>query len=168
MANIFYRGNLEQVFIAHNARKLATALRKEYNNDAIIPVVARIRLTHWLQEGNFLWRPCREEDTSYDNGVEITAIYSDLWTEHVLPVVTLRGDNDLSTASLANILDDYGVRRFMDLTSPMELTFESYIDELPTKVLPNGTLLRHGCKETGRVLRLLQPPDTVLTQMRYL
>ena len=166
MANIFYRGNLEQCFIAHNARRLATALQKEYNSDDIIPVVARIRLTHWLEEGNFQWRPCREEDTNYDNGTEITAIYSDLWTEHVLPVVTLRLDNDLATASLANVLDDYGVRRLIDLTSPMELTFESYIDELPTKVLPNGTLLRHGCKETGRVLRLLQPPDTVLTQMR--
>ena len=168
MANIFYRGVLEQVFIAHNARKLKTALRKEHNCEAIIPVVARIRLTHWLPQGYFQWRPCREEDVSHDNGAEVTAIYSDLWTEHVLPVVTLRGDNDLSTASLANVLDDYGVRRLIDLTSPMELTFESYIDELPTKLLPNGTILRHGCKESGRVLRLLQAPDTVLTQMRYL
>jgi hypothetical protein len=168
MANIFYRGNLEQVFIAHNAKRLQTALRKEHNNEAIIPVVTRIRLTHWLTEGYFLWRPCREEDVSYDNGNEVTCVYSDLWTEHVLPVVTLRGDNDLSTASLANVVDDYGVRRVMDLTSPMELTFESYVDELPTKLLSNGTILRHGCKETGRVLRLLQSPDTVLTQMRYL
>lgn len=152
---VTYRGYIIPGFTVVNDIRLTTALRKEYDNERITPVLLQVRLTHFKDSKDIRWLSCFECDIVDENKV----LYNDIIGEYVMPCYV---DSTIPTDFLHN-----GELVGIDLTKPIEFFFKAVDVDLEVKVLRNGTELRAN-KGQGRRLHSLSPQAVQLDSFAYI
>lgn len=151
-----FRGYLVPGYTVVNDNRLTTALRKEHNNDNVVPVLLTIQLTHFKEDGECRWLSCGERDVVDGSKV----IYSDIYGEYVMPCLV---DVDGNPAAFLWKLDEQPI----DLEREIEFYFLSTTPDLTVKVLRTGAELRAN-RGAGRRLHSLSPLSVQLDSFAYL
>lgn len=141
-----------------NDNRLTTALRKQYSDDDIVPVLLTIQLTHFLERGDMTWMSCAERDDI--DGNKIT--YADIYGELVLPCYT-----DENNEPAAFITAEPAMIYPIDLERHLEFFFESTTADLTVKILKTGAELRAN-RGQGRRLHSLCPEAVHLHSFAYI
>jgi len=153
-----FRGYLVPGYTVVNDARLTTALRKEYGDDNIVPVLLTIRLTHFKEDGECRWLSCGERDVVDGSKV----IYSDIYGEYVMPCIVPDVVNQQPESFLLNEEEQP-----IDLQREIEFYFLSTTPDLTVKVLKTGVELRAN-RGQGRRLHSLSPQAVKLDSLAYL
>lgn len=138
-----------------NDNRLTTALRKQYKDDEIVPVLLTIQLAHFKDEVDPYWMSCAETDVVEGSKV----VYEDIIGEYVMPC-SFHDEN--------NVMMLYeGLYYPIDLNRNIEFFFESTTADLTVKILKTGVELRANRGE-GRRLHSLCPEAVRLHSFAYI
>lgn len=151
-----FKGRLVPGYVIPNDNRLTTAIRKEYSDDGLYPVLLTIKMTHFKEEGDARWLSCSEVDIVNDE----REVYGDILGEYVMPCYI--GQHDEPRSFFCNLIETP-----IDLCRAIEFYFKSTTADLEVKVLRNGTELRQN-KGAGRRLHSLSPIAVKLDSFLYL
>jgi hypothetical protein len=151
-----FKGRLVPGYVIPNDRRLTDAIRKEYSDDGLFPVLLTIKLTHFKEQEEPRWMSCLEVDTVNDE----REVYNDILGEYVMPCFL--SSESVPITFLYNLMETP-----VDLSRDIEFYFKSTTADLEVKVLRNGSELRQN-KGAGRRLHSLSPIAVRLDSFLYL
>lgn len=152
-----FKGRLVPGYVIPNDRRLTDAIRKEYSDDSLFPVLLTIELTHFKEEGDARWLSCSEIDEL--DGERVT--YPSIMGEFVMPCYL-----DFGSGAPCSFLYK-SEETPIDLTRDIGFYFKSVTADLEVKILRNGAELRAN-RGAGRRLHSLSPIAVRLDSFLYL